>query len=306
MITGDCADRLYSEVVHWAKVSDYEMVQSRAGLVKQLDEPLTTCLYYPDRRVLFNEERNCNPFFHLMEAIWMFASNDGPWIVNFNKNMAQFMEKDNTFHGAYGKRWFAQVPQVVELLTEDPKTRRAYMTIWDNWKDLGNNGSKDLPCNVGMAFQVRRGALNGYVFNRSNDLIWGMMGSNLVHFSMLLEVVAYLSSLPLGALYQLTVNPHFYERHFGLVEDHVEPDPVPYPHIYPLQPTSYRTWVTDARSVVDGVTKPSMYHNDFYPDVVLPMIAVWERRGSTKAIAAKDWRLAAEQWIGRNRNEQAA
>lgn len=301
MIAEDDVNELYNEVLHWAKVGERELTDTRGGKVYRMDEPLTICNRVPTRRVLFNPMRNANPFFHLMEAVWMFAGKDDLWITKFNKNMAQFADANGTFHGAYGARWLEQIGPAVEMLIKDPKSRRVYVSLWDARKDLQTN-SNDLPCNVGISFQTRRGKLEAHVFNRSNDIIWGMLGSNIVHFSMLQEVVAHLSGLPLGPLYQISVNAHYYDRHFGLVKDHISEDKVPYPRPYPLHPQSWRTWVSDCRRVLEGTSNCSMYHHDFFPDVVLPMIALWEGHGKAQSICAPDWRKAAQEWIERNRH----
>lgn len=48
------------------------------------------------------------------------------------------------------------------------------------------------------------------VFNRSNDVLWGMLGANAVHFSFLLEYVAGALGVPVGEYHQVSSNAHFY------------------------------------------------------------------------------------------------
>jgi hypothetical protein len=48
------------------------------------------------------------------------------------------------------------------------------------------------------------------VTNRSNDIIYGSMGSNLFHFSMLHEYVAVKAGMTLGFYTQLSTNLHLY------------------------------------------------------------------------------------------------
>lgn len=48
------------------------------------------------------------------------------------------------------------------------------------------------------------------VCNRSNDLIWGMLGANAVHFSMLLEYMAAQLGVEVGLYHQFTNNCHAY------------------------------------------------------------------------------------------------
>ena len=46
---------------------------SRNGLVLVMPTPVTTVYQRPQERVVFSPERNANPFFHLMESLWMLA-----------------------------------------------------------------------------------------------------------------------------------------------------------------------------------------------------------------------------------------
>jgi hypothetical protein len=48
------------------------------------------------------------------------------------------------------------------------------------------------------------------VTNRSNDIVYGAMGSNLFHFSMLLEYMAYQCDMAVGKYYQVSNNLHLY------------------------------------------------------------------------------------------------
>jgi hypothetical protein len=46
---------------------------SRMGKVLVVDHPVCTTYERPYERVLFNSERDANPFFHFMESLWMLA-----------------------------------------------------------------------------------------------------------------------------------------------------------------------------------------------------------------------------------------
>ncbi len=297
---------LYLETLWWAKNADHYIEDTRAGKARVLREPLTIINHTPQRRVLFNANRNANPFFQLMECIWMFAGSNSDWIVQFNRRMKDFMDYGR-FHGAYGNRWVNhfnvdQILEVIRMLKNTPNTRRAYLSIWDPNADL-NIDYKDLPCNVGMAFQMRDGVLNGYVFNRSNDIIWGMLGTNCVHFSMLLELVSSLAGIPLGSLYQISINPHIYERHWPLMESPYDgmwtqgvPEPVG------LNPLSYESWARDSRLFLELDSKGT-YENWWFRAVAAPMYEIYihANHKALANVAALDWRGAAAMWLGINR-----
>jgi thymidylate synthase len=185
-------------------------------------------------RVLMEPQRDANPFFHLMEAVWMLAGRrDGTWLDAYVRDFSQrYGESDGTMHGAYGHRWRRhfdvegggapglpdQLLTVGRMLFDDPTTRRAVLTMWDPVADL-NTGKTDIPCNLTVAFRARRrdedGAdgpwyLDTTVFCRSNDCIWGMTGANAVHMSVLAEVVAGLAGMRLGVYRQVSNNLHVY------------------------------------------------------------------------------------------------
>lgn len=199
---------------------------SRNGPVKQFPKPVAIRYEKPTERVLLHPERDANPFFHLMEAVWMLGGrNDVAFPSRFVKTFGQFSDDGRTFNGAYGYRWryhftvegekgtlgsIDQIKTVVHHLREDPDNRRMTVTMFDPRNDLGL-ASKDIPCNLTATVQINtEGALDLTVYNRSNDLIWGALGANVVHFSVLQEYLALLLGVPVGAYEQVSANMHVY------------------------------------------------------------------------------------------------
>lgn len=165
---------------------------------------------FPQKRVMFNPARNANPFFHLMEALWILQGRkDVRWLTLFNKRMANFSDDGTTFHAPYGYRIKDQLPKVIEHLRNNPETRRAVLQIWDWELDLGTD-SLDLPCNDMVFFKLRNGRLNMTVCCRSNDMLWGAYGANVVQFSILQEYVACKLGVELGQYSQLSDSFHVY------------------------------------------------------------------------------------------------
>lgn len=188
---------------------------SRNGTTFEFPDVLVTTYEHPWERVLFDPVRDANPFFHLMEGIWMLAGRDDvAWISQFNDRMKTFSDDGLTLRGAYGARWqdHDQLAGVIELLRVDPMTRRAVLQMWQVERDLlyAKNGGKDVPCNLDIVFSLRRGVLDMTIFCRSNDLIWGCYGANVVHFSMLMEFVAGTLGVKMGRYIQISVNAHVY------------------------------------------------------------------------------------------------
>ena len=189
--------------------------ESRNGKVIVAPEPVLTTYYRPKERVLFSPERDANPYFHLMECLWMLAGrNDAEFLVHYNKRMSMFANDDGTFDGAYGYRWrfhfgLNQLDAVTRTLQAEPNSRRAVLTMFDPTYDLGV-ASKDIPCNTHIYFDLRYGVLNMTVCNRSNDAVWGCYGANAVHMSFLQEVIAGVLKAPVGDYRQFSNNLHFY------------------------------------------------------------------------------------------------
>lgn len=213
-------------------LADYGKINdSRAGKVIVAPGPVMTVYSHPCERVLFWSDRDANPFFHLMESLWMLAGrNDVEWLVRFNQRMAQFSDDGKTFHGAYGYRWryhfpvlgsedgfqvrlkdMDQLEGVINLLKNHPHSRRAVISMWDPSVDLKDHErGKDHPCNTQIYLSPNSGSLDMTVMCRSNDLIWGAAGANAVHFSILQEYIASKLDLRVGTLYQFSNNYHAY------------------------------------------------------------------------------------------------
>jgi hypothetical protein len=177
--------------------------------------PVATMYSAPQERVLFDSVRDANPFFHLIESLWILAGSN---TVNLPclmlPSLAQFSDNGATFHGAYGHRLshafgFDQLEAAVNLLRRKPDTRQCVLSIWNPEMDLGAS-TKDVPCNDMIMFEISNGALNMQVINRSNDAIWGAYGANAVQFSMIQEWVAISVGVPVGYYTQHSNNLHVY------------------------------------------------------------------------------------------------
>ena len=205
----------YSELWHLLRIFGAEE-NSRNGRVMVMPGPFITTYQSPRERVLFDPDRDANPIFHLMEAIWMFAGRDDvEFLTPFNARYEQYADADGTAHGAYGKRWRAtfgmdQILSCLRVLRKDRNSRQAVITMWDPSLDLERPEFKDLPCNTTIYVDCRHQKLNMTVCCRSNDMVWGAYGANVVHFSMLQEVLAHGMELEMGFYTQISNNAHVY------------------------------------------------------------------------------------------------
>lgn len=294
---------------------------SRNGDVMVMPEPLTVTYTNPRERVLFWPERDANPFFHLMECIWMMAGrNDVEFVKYFNKRMSDFSDDGVVFNGAYGHRWrrqfgIDQVKEIVKHLKENPNSRRAVLTMWGTEEDLGNLSSKDVCCNTQAYFDLRGGKLNMTVTNRSNDVIWGMFGANAVHFSFLQEVMASALGVDPGNYNQFTNNAHLYLGVYDYTK-YIESPPVSANFDMYRRGISPRkvvesnldTFLSECEAFCNNPFGPyQKFENVFFYDVAAPMAQAYKERKEKRSngmywveqIKADDWRIACRDWVSR-------
>ena len=204
-------------------------INTRNGEVLEFPSPVITTYTNSRERVLFYEQRDANPFFHLMESFWMLAGrNDVEWISQFNGRINTYSDDGIRFHGAYGHRWRHwfekdQIHQAIFRLNTYENDRRAVLGMWDPKHDLvSTNDGNDYPCNTHIYFSKRnivgRDTLDMTVCNRSNDMIWGAYGANAVHMSILLEYMAAMTDCVVGKYYQFSNNLHVYTEVFDKVK----------------------------------------------------------------------------------------
>lgn len=302
--------------------------ESRAGSVLEVPTPVITTYARPQERVLFSPERDCNPFFHLFEALWMLAGRgDVKFLTTFNKRMAEYSDDGITQHGAYGFRWrewfgHDQLDILIRDLRGNHETRRGVLVMWDPEYDQvgtklsGGAGGKDVPCNTHVYFKVRDGRLLMTVCNRSNDMLWGAYGANVVHMSMLQEYVANKVGVEVGMYTQMSDSFHVYtegpggktwEAVKGLSERSVQPCPYVERTVapYPLG-AEFPAWDDDLLTFFDrfdGGHNPVVgkFKTIWWNYVVTPLWRAWASRKASDAekCAATDWRHAAVEWLWR-------
>jgi len=274
MLTYRNVNDAYNGMLEYVESNGVEE-DSRNGKVLTVPHPVLICIECPYERVLFDQARRANPFFHLMEAQWMLEGrNDVAEMVKYNKRMAEFSDDGATFNGAYGYRWrhhfgYDQMTYAINELAANPHSRRVVISMWDGAQDLTSE-SKDKPCNTSLMFRVVDGCLDMTSTNRSNDLVWGLCGANAVHL------------IPIGRWYHCTNNLHVYEHHWELMRTPREPL-IPYP-----------------------APKYSVGSQEFYNHTVGRARHAWHlfKQGEdaramalAESIHSPDWRLACTNWL---------
>lgn len=392
---------------------------SRVGEVQQVEEPVIVSYDRPIERVLFNEARDANCFFHLYEAMWMLAGRNTVEELDYYASDYSKITSDDggkTANGAYGFRWryhpggmerqgnmmvtkgVDQLSIIIEQLKSKPHSRRVVLQMWNVRDDLLKiDVTKDVCCNLCAMFSVEQGPclacdgdgsmsyqwakeacvksggkqmpmtdgrpgwyyvtrdgkeiefktiggpcskcggtpsnqpryLNMTVVNRSNDLIWGLLGANVVHFSFLQEYLAAHIGLEVGTYHQVTNNMHCYtERWYPAkwLDGYVGPRDAFSPHrwsyeqdvkhIVPLVVDPARFDEELGRFVAHNERAPSEvtewggirvgYSEPFLHHVAQPMMYAFhyhKQRNYTQALfeveKIKDdaWRIVSHNWI---------
>ncbi len=257
---------------------------SRNGKVLVAPEPVATVYAKPRERVLMCPLRDANPFFHLMESLWMMAGrNDLNWPLYFNSKFAGYSDDGVTLHGAYGHRWrhafhIDQVKRAIRELTDNPMSRRVVIGMWSPGIDMGRVGN-DVPCNTHIYLAQRFGELDMTVCCRSNDALWGAYGANAVHMSILQEVIAHATGLKVGTYTQMSNNFHVYsetlheDRFAGRAISAIEHDIYRTGHVkhFPVISVPFAEWDEDLNNFIVAPTLDQPYHDNFFRDVAAPM-----------------------------------
>lgn len=302
--------------------------ESRAGNVLEINSPACV-MWSPDAPIVSRDPvRDANPFFALAESMWMLAGrSDLAFLVHYNSSFGQFSDDGKEVRGsAYGKRWRSwfkdengqPIDQFPKLLAElsNPLTRRAVLLMWDA-QDL-NLDSKDVPCNDMIFFLVRDGELDMTVCNRSNDAVYGLFGSNVVHFSLLhTYIVMQLNAMGVptkrGGYYQFTNNLHGYTDNvvYQRIVNTPWPDPVNRSGMWRIEPDETASYLEiDINNLCENyeyITE-SDFISDFGVNHLQPMMCAWNHWKAKAPEAGLDlllqypdseWCIAGAEWLQR-------
>lgn len=320
--------------------------QSRNGEVIVAPTPIMTVWEDPTNRVIFGNTRDANPFLHLFEALWMLAGrNDLAFMKKLAARFEQFSDDGITLHGAYGARWrhwfgYDQLETIITELSNNPESRRAVLAMWDGGQaaasedngmpesDLAKaiEGGKDVPCNTHVYFDIGdRGVLNMTVCCRSNDILWGAYGANIVHFSILQEYMAARIGVGIGKMYQLSNNYHVYpaalmekaNKRLSQIAIDISQEGAFYFMDLPILKVPLlqhgediafhadlalfiEAFDSDKRLVISELNTP------FFRNVIRPMLNAWqawkdkdmpEALACARSIVADDWRTAVLEFL---------
>ena len=177
-----------------------------------IQQPLNNRIYNKGSIV----PRNWNPEY--AEAEWQWYLTGDPRISTLGeiygkipqiwKRMA---DENGQVNSNYGYQWerARQLENVVEMLIENPSTRRACISIYDG-KEISDYAS-DTPCTYAVQFTILDNRLNMCVTMRSNDLWFGFCNDQYC-FSKLQQLVSERLKLKTGTYYHFVHNLHLYNK----------------------------------------------------------------------------------------------
>lgn len=132
----------------------------------------------------------------------------------------QFLNSEGKFDYTYPERLHRIVDEdgndnlnsVIQLLRNDPDTRKAVLSIYDAKNDCQYyDGSRRIPCSMYYNFLIREGKVNLVYHQRSSDYVQHF-GDDVFLAWGLMEHVARELKLPVGYLYHTIDSLHVYKK----------------------------------------------------------------------------------------------
>lgn len=177
--------------------------------------------------------RKFNTFAQCAETLWILSGrNDVEFLQKYLPRAADFSDDGVTWRAGYGPRLLAwdhpqdckqdlpplnQLQEAFLTLQKSPESRQAVVSIWDPFSDGDSKLiTKDRACNNHFQFLIRDGGLDMFTTCRSNDVLWGFSGVNLVEFTVIQELMADLLKVRMNEYIQTSNSMHIYERHWEL------------------------------------------------------------------------------------------
>lgn len=156
--------------------------------------------------------------YYLIENLWYaFGNNNGKFVAKYATMWYQMMDEychvrsnyGDTIRQMYG---FNQLHSVVDILKEDPETRRAVIYLSNTVCTYkSKNVLPDMPCTNTLQFFIRNNKLHLMVNMRSNDIIYGLR-YDAPFFMMLQQIVAHELEIEVGKYYHTSNSMHIYKK----------------------------------------------------------------------------------------------
>jgi thymidylate synthase len=183
----------------------------------------------------------------LYEVLWYLSGEDH--IRNLRQHTKiwdAWADENGNLDTAYGRYWrrfpsaqmnpatgtydvveVDQIGKVIDLLKNDPNSRRMVVTAWEPGNAFD---SKLPPCHYTFAFNVQAKKLNCHLTQRSGDIAIGIP-FNLAAYALLTQILAQEARLDLGFFSHTIVDAHIYVNHVDGLKKQLTRTPKPLPTI---------------------------------------------------------------------------
>lgn len=166
---------------------------------------------------------------------------------------AEYIDCDTNYNG----KGIDQLKQCIEMIKNDPTSRRIVMTAW-NPVDLPKMVLP--PCHSFCQFYVNNGELSCLMYQRSADIGLGVP-FNIASYSLLTRLVAHVTNLKPGDFVHVMGDTHIYKNHVEPLKKQLERAPKTFPKLFIKRET------TD----IDSFTMEDIELVDYEPHPVIKM-----------------------------------
>jgi thymidylate synthase len=196
---------------------------SPRGILTREISPAAFTLTNPRRRIITTSARKWSLPLAIGEFCWhLSGSSDVEALAYYAPRWREFAEPNGRVQGScYGAKIFRsddnkpnQWDLVIQLLKDDPHSRRAILTFGDPLTEHSSL-SVDLACTISLQFLIRDNKLHAITYMRSNDIILGLP-YDLFIFTMLQEMMVKILQVDLGQYHHFIGSLHLYDRHLQL------------------------------------------------------------------------------------------
>jgi thymidylate synthase len=301
------------------------VIHVRGEEVRELRNRVTV-LEQPLERCVFLRYRNNDIFAALAETLWVLAGRDDvAWLGRYLPRAPEFSDDGLVWRAAYGPRlrnWSGtdQLACVRQLLLDELATRRAVMSLYDPGRDFVV--SKDIPCNNWLHWLVRDGRLHLNIAVRSNDIVWGFSGANSFGWSVLHDLMANWTGVPVGEATYFASSLHLYARHYRRAEKIVSSLPPVTCYDFGIESVRFITpweqfdqvlsdWFESERRMSESPSAALNALGDPFLDHALRLLRLkhgeklgWDNQKISEELAAlptNDFTAAAYEYFGRTR-----
>ena len=184
------------------------------------------------------------PILTLRRTYWKSAVDELLWIWQKKSNNIKdlkghiwdsWADENGSIGKAYGYQLgikhkypegeFDQVDRVIYDLKHNPASRRILTNLY-NFEDLHEMGL--YPCAYSVTFNVSGDKLNAILNQRSQDMLTAS-NWNVVHYAVLVHMMAQVAGLKVGELVHVIADAHIYDRHVALVKKILRNEPLEAP-----------------------------------------------------------------------------